>query len=36
VASLTDALLLKAGIADAADRHIHVTILRRAIEEAAS
>jgi carbon-monoxide dehydrogenase medium subunit len=36
VASMADALLLKAGIADAADRHIHVTILRRAIEEAAS
>ena len=29
-----DALLLKAGVANAADRHIHVAILRRAIEEA--
>ncbi len=34
VASVADTLLLKAGIANAADRHIHVTILRRAIEEA--
>ncbi len=29
-----DAVLLKAGVANAADRHIHVAILRRAIEEA--
>ncbi len=36
VASVADTLLLKAGVADAADRHIHVAILRRAIEEAAS
>jgi aerobic carbon-monoxide dehydrogenase medium subunit len=36
VASAADALLLKAGIADAANRHIHVAILRRAIEEAAA
>ena len=33
VASAADALLLKAGVANAADRHIHVAILRRAIEE---
>jgi aerobic carbon-monoxide dehydrogenase medium subunit len=36
VASAADALLLKAGLANAADRHIHVAILRRAIEEAAA
>ncbi len=36
VASEADTLLLKAGVTDAADRHIHVAILRRAIEEAAS
>ena len=36
VAGEADTLLLKAGITDAADRHIHVAILRRAIEEAAS
>ena len=35
-ASAADALLLKTGIANAADRHIHVTILRRAIAEAAA
>ena len=35
-ASAADALLLKAGIANAADRHIHVAILRRAIAEAAA
>jgi carbon-monoxide dehydrogenase medium subunit len=34
VPSAADALLLKAGVANAADRHIHVAILRRAIEEA--
>jgi carbon-monoxide dehydrogenase medium subunit len=34
VASTADALLLKAGVANATDRHIHVAILRRAIEEA--
>ena len=34
VASAADALVLKAGVANAADRHIHVAILRRAIEEA--
>jgi carbon-monoxide dehydrogenase medium subunit len=36
VASAADVLLLKAGVANAADRHIHVAILRRAIEEAAA
>jgi carbon-monoxide dehydrogenase medium subunit len=30
-----DALLLQAGILDAADRHIHVTVLARAVREAA-
>jgi carbon-monoxide dehydrogenase medium subunit len=34
-ARVADALLVKAGITDAADRHIHVTVLRRAIDEAA-
>jgi aerobic carbon-monoxide dehydrogenase medium subunit len=34
-ARLADALLAKAGITDTADRHIHVTVLRRAIDEAA-
>jgi carbon-monoxide dehydrogenase medium subunit len=29
-----DAILMKAGIANAADRHIHVAVLRRAINEA--
>jgi carbon-monoxide dehydrogenase medium subunit len=29
-----DALLIKAGITDAADRHIRVTVLRRAVDEA--
>ena len=36
VASAADALLSKAGVANAADRHIHVAILRRAIAEAAA
>lgn len=31
-----DALLAKAGIADAADRHIHVAVLRKAVAEAAA
>ena len=31
-----DALLAKAGMAAAVDRHIHVAILRRAIDEAAA
>jgi carbon-monoxide dehydrogenase medium subunit len=34
--SLADAMLAKAGIALAVDRHIHVTALRRAIAEAAT
>jgi aerobic carbon-monoxide dehydrogenase medium subunit len=33
---VADALLAKAGIADAADRHIHVSVLRRAVNEAAA
>jgi carbon-monoxide dehydrogenase medium subunit len=33
---VADTLLSKAGMADAADRHIHVTILRRAVAEAAA
>ncbi|HTO62088.1 MAG TPA: FAD binding domain-containing protein [Bradyrhizobium sp.] len=33
---VVNALLVKAGIASAVDRHIHVTVLRRAIHEAAS
>jgi aerobic carbon-monoxide dehydrogenase medium subunit len=36
VASAADALLSKAGVVDDASRHIHVAILRRAIEEAAA
>jgi carbon-monoxide dehydrogenase medium subunit len=36
VASAADNLLVKAGIADAADRHIHIAVLRRAINEAAA
>jgi len=36
VASAADALLIKAGISNAADRHIHIAILRRAIDEAAA
>ncbi len=35
-ASIADAMLAKAGISQAADRHIHVTALRRAIAEAAA
>ncbi len=35
-ASVADAMLAKAGISQAADRHIHVTALRRAIAEAAA
>jgi aerobic carbon-monoxide dehydrogenase medium subunit len=34
-ARVADALLAKAGIFDAVDRHIHVSVLRRAIAEAA-
>ena len=33
---VADAILMKAGIADAADRHIRVTVLRRAIDEASA
>jgi carbon-monoxide dehydrogenase medium subunit len=35
VPGTADALLVKAGIANAADRHIHIAILRRAVEAAA-
>lgn len=35
-ARVADALLSKAGMSDAADRHIHVTVLRRAVAEAAA
>jgi len=35
-AHLADALLVKAGVSNAADRHIHVAVLRRAIDEAAA
>jgi len=35
-ARVADAFLIKAGVADAASRHIHVAVLRRAIDEAAS
>jgi carbon-monoxide dehydrogenase medium subunit len=35
-ARVADAVLLKAGIENAADRHIHVAVLRRAIAEAAA
>ena len=35
-ARVADAILMKAGIADAADRHIHVAVLRRAIVEAST
>jgi carbon-monoxide dehydrogenase medium subunit len=35
-ARAADALLTKAGMASAADRHIHVAVLRRAIDEAAA
>jgi aerobic carbon-monoxide dehydrogenase medium subunit len=35
-ARIADALLAKAGVANAADRHIHVAVLRRAIVEAAT
>jgi aerobic carbon-monoxide dehydrogenase medium subunit len=35
-APAADALLIKAGMANAADRHIHVAVLRRAIDEAAT
>ena len=35
-ARVADAILIKAGMANKADRHIHVTVLRRAINEAAA
>jgi aerobic carbon-monoxide dehydrogenase medium subunit len=35
-ARIADAILIKAGIANATDRHIHVTVLRRAVNEAAA
>lgn len=35
-ARVADGILTRAGVADAADRHIHVAVLRRAISEAAS
>ena len=35
-ARVADALLLEAGISDAAQRHIHVSVLRRAVREAAA
>src|SRR5579859_3421710 len=33
---VADALLTKIGITSAADRHIHVTVLRRAVSEASA
>jgi len=35
-ARVADAILIKAGIASSADRHVHVTVLRRAINEASA
>jgi carbon-monoxide dehydrogenase medium subunit len=35
-AHVADALLLKAGVTNAVDRHIHGVVLRRAIDEAAA
>jgi carbon-monoxide dehydrogenase medium subunit len=35
-ARVADAILIKAGVANATDRHIHVAVLRRAIVEAAT
>lgn len=35
-ARVADAMLAKAGVADAVDRHIHVSVLRRAIAEASA
>jgi carbon-monoxide dehydrogenase medium subunit len=35
-ARVADAILIKAGMANATDRHIHVAVLRRAIVEAAT
>jgi aerobic carbon-monoxide dehydrogenase medium subunit len=33
---VADAMLMKAGVANAVDRHIHVAVLGRAINEAAA
>jgi aerobic carbon-monoxide dehydrogenase medium subunit len=33
---VADAILVKAGLANAADRHIHIAVLRRAIDEASA
>jgi carbon-monoxide dehydrogenase medium subunit len=35
-ARVADAILLKAGIANAANRHVHIAVLRRAVKEAAA
>jgi hypothetical protein len=35
-ARIADAMLTKAGVMNAADRHIHVAVLRRAIAETAA
>jgi carbon-monoxide dehydrogenase medium subunit len=35
-ARVADAMLAKAGVADAVDRHIHVSVLRRAVAEAST
>jgi aerobic carbon-monoxide dehydrogenase medium subunit len=35
-ARVADAILIKAGIANPADRHVHITVLRRAINEASA
>jgi carbon-monoxide dehydrogenase medium subunit len=35
-ARVADALLIKAGVANATDRHIHIAVLRRALHEAAA
>jgi aerobic carbon-monoxide dehydrogenase medium subunit len=35
-ARVADAMLMKAGLTNAADRHIHVAVLRRAVHEAAA
>ena len=33
---VADAILAKAGVSSAVDRHIHVSVLRRAVREAAA
>jgi carbon-monoxide dehydrogenase medium subunit len=35
-ARVADAILIKAGITSPADRHVHITVLRRAINEASA